>query len=485
MPEPKPVPVVPSVTVTTNLGGTVVVTTDALLTQLDSLTTLAGQLRRCASDLVEVLQRREPRYSIAYDLPPAALEARRLSSAAERVLLTSSDHAERLRANVHRVMVEYARTDQVVVGLSRQVDESVAGVLGAGFRLFGWPIALVAAGGLLAGAAITGRTPMVLALSVQSFLKHHGRILTSDTSVRVIRNLAASTDGFGEGFLLMPPGIASALQSAGLSGVPSSSTTVVAIGRTIGLFEPTASGVRKTSSFGFGAVPTSLVDRSKSFPIPETDPNGEQIRIDRYIQPGTPDRYDVFIAGTVTFDPVTGTEPFDLQSDLEGVGRQSSASYQSVADALKQAGVTASSPVVFNGYSQGGLLASQLAASGNYNVHGVVTFGAPSDQVQLPASIPVLTVRNSEDLVPATSGYDVNPNAVVVSVPVFPHHQAIPSDFAVPAHELTEYQQTSAVIDHSTSSEVRNVLDPLNRFGEGATRVDSTLWVAERVSRRE
>jgi hypothetical protein len=89
MPEPKPVPVVPSVTVTTNLGGTVVVTTDALLTQLDSLTTLAGQLRRCASDLVEVLQRREPRYSIAYDLPPAALEARRLSSAAERVLLST------------------------------------------------------------------------------------------------------------------------------------------------------------------------------------------------------------------------------------------------------------------------------------------------------------------------------------------------------------------------------------------------------------
>jgi hypothetical protein len=404
-----------------------------------------------------------------------------MSNTALRCLLDAAGRAERIAAGVRAALGEYEHTEQAIVGIQHRLDEGLAGVIGAEFRVFGWPMAIIAAGGVLAGGAIMGRSPYQLALTAQAFLKTHGRILTNSVSVGVIRRLAAAADGFGEGFLLIPPPIADALQSSGATGVSSSANTVVGIGRAVGLFEPSAVSVRKTSSFEFGKPAASLVDRSTSFPRPDADPNGEQIRIDRYIEPGKPDRFDVFIAGTATFDPITGTEPFDFQSDLAGVGQQPTASYQAVADALKQAGVSATSPVVFNGYSQGGLLASQLAASGDYNVHGVVTFGAPSAQVQLPASVPVLTVRNSEDLVPATSGYDVNPNAVVVERPAFAN-QSVPSDFAVPAHELGAYQQTAAVIDDSTSSEVRGVLDPLNRFGAGATRVDSTLWVATRDS---
>jgi pimeloyl-ACP methyl ester carboxylesterase len=169
-----------------------------------------------------------------------------------------------------------------------------------------------------------------------------------------------------------------------------------------------------------------------------------------------------------------------LASDLSGVGQKSTASYQAVLQAMHQAGITADSPVVVNGYSQGGLLASMVAASGHYNVQGVVTFGAPSSQVHIPADVPVLTVRNTEDLVPATSGYDVNPNAVVVERPVFAH-QPVPSDWAVPAHRLSYYQETAAAVDAAKSSQVRTVLDPLNQFGAGANRVDSTLWVATRT----
>ena len=92
----------------------------------------------------------------------------------------------------------------------------------------------------------------------------------------------------------------------------------------------------------------------------------------------------------------------------------------------------------------------------------------------------MLTVRNTEDLVPATSGYDLNPHALVVERPAFAH-QSVPSDWAVPAHRLSYYQQTAAVVDEARSGQVRAVLDPLNRFGAGATRVDSTLWAATRV----
>jgi hypothetical protein len=456
------------------------VASDALLAQLDALGRLAENLRLTAGDLVGGLERFNPAASIAYSVPAAALEAHRLASAAAQLVLAAQERSERLRSAVRDCLTEYARAEQTAIGLSHRAGENVAWLLGAEARLFGLPVALAAVGGFLLGGALTGRSPAQSALSLQDFLKRHGRILTNPATVAAIREVAADADGMGEGFLLVPPPIPGALQTSGVTGVSSSANTVVALGREFGLFEQSGVTVRKTSSFEFGTPPTSLTARAGSFPIPESDPNGEQIRIDRYVEPGKPDRFDVYIAGTVTFNPVTASQPFDLSSDLSGVGQQPTASYDAVVQAMHKAGITAQSPVVVNGYSQGGLLASMVAASGKYNVQGVVTFGAPSSQVRIPASVPVLTVRNTEDLVPATSGYDVNPNALVVERPVYAH-QSVPSDWAVPAHRLSNYQQTAAVVDQARSSQVRAVLDPLNQFGAGATRVDSTLWVATRV----
>ena len=485
MPDPghPVIPPGPLVITTSIADGTVIVASDALLAQLDSLGQLAQSLRYTAAAALEVLQvldHLDPQSSPVLCGPPAALAARRVTRAAVGALLTAQERAERLASGVVTCLTEYAQTEQLAAGLGHQVNEGVAWLLGAGARLFGLPMAVSSGAGILAGAAITGQSPVAFATRIQDFLKLHGRILTSPATVAIIRELAADTDGFGAGLLLLPPPVAGALESAKITGVPSSASGVVALGRGIGLFEPTGVAVRKTSSFEFGAPPTSLAARSESFPDPENDPNGEQIRIDRYVEAGKPDRFDIFIAGTVTFDPKTAGQPFDLTSDLNGVSNAPSASYDAVVSAMKQAGVTADSPVVLNGYSQGGLLASLVAASGNYNVHGVVTFGAPSAQVAIPASIPVLTVRNSEDLVPATSGYDVNPHAVVVQRAVFATGP-VPSEWAVPAHRLSYYQETAAAADQANSSEMRAVLDPLNQFGAGSSTVDSTLWVATRV----
>ena len=372
----------------TGTGGFVMVASDGLLAQLDSLGRLAENLRLTAGDLVGGLERFEPSASIAYDIPAAALEARRLASAAAEILLAAQDRAERLRAAVRACLTEYAQTEEAAIGLSHRVGEDVAWVVGAEAALFGLPVALAAAGGLLLGGAIIGRSPSQVALSLQDFLRVHGRILTNPATVAGIRELASDADGIGEGFLLIPPPIAAALQTSGATGVSSSANTVVALGREFGLFEKSGVTVRKTSSFEYSAPPTSLTARAESFPLPDSDPNGEQIRIDRYVEAGKPDWFDVYIAGTVTFNPVTAKQPFDLASDLSGVGQQSTASYEAVVRAMNQAGITAHSPVVVNGYSQGGLLASMVAASGHYNVRGVVTFGAPSSQVHIPASFP-------------------------------------------------------------------------------------------------
>ncbi|HEX4058626.1 MAG TPA: hypothetical protein VHX87_09980 [Galbitalea sp.] len=489
MPEPRPHPSPggPPIGVTTmigggpNGGGHLVVATDALLAQVDALGRLGECLRLAAGEVVSLLDRSDAVGSIALEVPLAAIDARRVTRAALQDLWTAQQLAVNIRDGVLRSIERYASTEHLAAVAMHGIDEQVAWGLGQLARTVGLPLALVLAGGLLADCAITRTPPSELGTWAQDFLESHPRILTNPLTVSAIREAAADTDGFGDGFLGLPLGISDVMEQAGVTGVPSSSATVVGIANVFGLLKETPVSVHKTSSFEYGTPPTSLADRSQSFPDPHADPNGEQIRIDRYVTPGRPDRFDVYIAGTVTFDPKTGTQPFDFASDLTGVANGSPASYRAVEAAMAQAGVTSSSPVVFNGYSQGGLVASLLAASGKYNVKGVVTFGAPSAQVAIPASIPVLSVRNSEDLVPATSGYDTNPHAVVVQRTLF-DHSAVPSDWTVPAHRLGYYQQTAADVDKSRSTEVRGVLEPLDSFGAGTERVDSTLWVAKRVA---
>jgi hypothetical protein len=470
----------PPLEIITGSGGRLVVASDALLAQVDSLGNLSEQLRLSAGELLGIMNRTDDAPSIANDIPLAAADARRMMDAALRELMAAQARASNIRNGVLHSIESYARAERAAGAALHLVNEQLAWLVGGIVRVAALPLAVFAVEGWAMGLMF-GSSPSDVGVGLQTILRAHGRILTNPFTVAAIRETAADVDGFSAGFLGLPPGIADTLESNGITGVPTSAAEVIALGNVGGLLVETPVSVRKTSSFEFGAPPRSLVDRASSFPDPHNDPNGEQIRIDRYVEPGKPDRFDIYVAGTVTFDPKATTQPFDFTSDMAGVAGQSPGSLRAVEQAMAQAGVTSSSPVVLNGYSQGGLVASMVAASGNYNVKGVVTFGAPSGQVHIPASIPVLSVRNSEDLVPATSGYDVNPNALVVQRPVFAH-SPVPSDWAVPAHRLSYYQETAAVVDRAQSSQVRSILDPLNSFGAGARHVDSTLWVATRTT---
>lgn len=462
-------------------NGHVVFASDALLVQLDALGHLSDALRLCSGDLLGILDRTTIVQSIGFDTPLAAVDSRRLMEAALRALMTAQLRAARIREGIVRSRQAYVHSEEGTLATLHAVDEQIAWGLGALVRVFALPLGVFVLDGLAVARLVFGKSPGQLATGAQSFLKDHGRILTNPATVALIREAASDADGFEAGFAGIPQGVAQALESLGISGVPSGAAGVIAAGNVVGLLKETPVSVHKTSAFEFGKPATSLLDRASSFPDAHSDPGGEQIRIDRYVEPGHPDRFDVYVSGTVTFDPKTGSQAFDFASDLWGVAGRSPGSLRAVEEALAQAGVTPSSPIVLNGYSQGGLVASLVAASGNYNVKGVVTFGAPSSQVHIPASIPVLSVRNTEDLVPATSGYDVNPNALIVERSVF-SHSPVPNSWAVPAHRLEYYQQTAAVIDDAGSRQVRAVLDPLNSFGAGAHRVDSTLWVATRTT---
>jgi len=460
-------------------GGSTIVASDALLTQLDHLGRVFERLGSEITALEAVAGRAEFRPSILVDVPYAAVEAHSLITAAVRSLWVARARVAGIRFALVAGLATYERADDVAMAVLHSVNENIAWGVGVGARLFGLPMLLGIAGDIGIADLVTGQTPKQNATALQGFLKQHGRILTNPLTVAAIREVVSDVDGFGAGLIGESPIQAQANELDGVTTAATSAATIVAVANLVGLFRDSGADVRKTSTFDYGKPPTTLAERAASFTDAHDDPNGEQIRIDKYVTPGQPDKFDVYIGGTVTFDPVAKAEPFDFTSDLTGVANENPASYVAVVKAMHEAGITSTSPVVVNGYSQGGLIASMVAASGKFDVKGVVTFGAPSAQVHIPASVPVLSVRNSEDLVPATSGYDVNPHAVVVERSVFAH-KAVPSEWAVPAHRLDYYQQTAAVVDRAQSQRVRSVLDPIDSFGAGATKVDSTLWVATR-----
>lgn len=468
----------PSIQVTTSIGGTVVVTSDAVLATMDRLSTVASHLHACATDLRRAMDRSDLEPSVVNAAPYAAGEAHGMLEDALRVLTDAHRHAEGVRSGMERALQSYARTEHGVQTVLHTAAESVAWDLGFEARFLAIPFAIMF-WPLIVGGIETGLAPRA-GSALKSLLAKNPALLNNPRTVAAIREIASDIDGIETGLLAPIPLRALPGNRSKTSGVQAAAGGIIDAANVFGWFRETPVSVRKTSEFDTGTAPTSLVERSKSFPSANNDPNGEQIRIDRYDVPGKGVRYDVYIGGTASWDPTTTTQPFDLTSDVQGVAGRSAASVRAVERALAKAGVTADTPVVLNGYSQGGLVASMVAASGKYKVEGVVTFGAPSGQVRMPADIPVLTVRNSEDIVPPLGGYDTNDHAVIVQRSVFSHGGPPPGD-PVAAHRLSYYQQTAAAVDGVHSSEVRSILDKLNSFGSGAIEVQSTMWLATRT----
>lgn len=211
------------------------------------------------------------------------------------------------------------------------------------------------------------------------------------------------------------------------------------------------------------------------------------MRIDRYSIPGMPDRFEVYIGGTVDFSAEATGEPWDMTSNVSGIAGLPAGSTAAVHAAMAQAGITATSPVMLTGHSQGGLVASLIAASGQYNVSQVITFGAPAGLVEIPTDIPVLTVRHSDDIVPALGGYDSSPHALVVERELFAG-RAVPTEPVFPAHQMTNYRETAALIDEARSPELRSALAEINAFTlpDGITpAVESSTFHATRVPEEE
>ncbi len=158
----------------------------------------------------------------------------------------------------------------------------------------------------------------------------------------------------------------------------------------------------------------------------------------------------MYLPGTADWNPVSSTKAFDIRSDLELLGNgEKSTSYRAANAALDAFGVTKGDRLILVGYSQGGLVAAELANS-HKNIEAIVTMGSPIANEEIPSEVKVISLEHSNDVVPALSG-ETNPmteNWATASR----HVDVNLGETILKAHGMHEYVQTAMLADDSTDS---------------------------------
>lgn len=306
--------------------------------------------------------------------------------------------------------------------------------------------------------------------------------LSRPSTVAAVRAGVMGTDDALMALSGVPRPVANILgdSGTGVMGTAAAASALMGAGASAGLFREGQVQLTAAHSREVVGPPQGFEDRLSRIPDPAHE-GGAQVVVERYSQAGSPDRFEVYIAGTVTFDPVASTEPFDLTSNVANAAGKHGGAYQSVVEAMRLAGVTDSSPVQFTGYSQGGATAAMLAASGEFVTTGLTTFGAPAGQIVIPDSVPAVMVEHTDDLIPALGGTQKNIDAVIVQREVFGGRE-LPESEMVPAHERRYYAETARLMDSARSYQVARASARLESFVSGTATVTSTAYTFARAA---
>lgn len=203
--------------------------------------------------------------------------------------------------------------------------------------------------------------------------------------------------------------------------------------------------------------------------------NEATILIEHYKQ-GKEKLYVVYVPGTRDKTVLPTGDPFDLSDGVALLAKpDSAASHQAVLDAMKREGIEKTDKILMVGYSQGGTIAADIATGHHkFKPIGLVTFGAPIAQFDLPDRLPVLSVEHTNDIVPALSGA-VNPlttNWLTVEREV----PMQPGESNLHAHRISEYVSTAGQIDSDTTSGVQRIREKILGSFENYKFVESTKF---------
>lgn len=335
--------------------------------------------------------------------------------------------------------------------------------------------------GMLAPAFIPGIA--ITAASFAALSSAERNRLLSDP--RVVGAVRAGVGGADDALLAragVPAPLAGMLgeNGLGLTGLPLAAGTLATIGGIFGAFSPAGVRVAGSQPLPALAAPTGFADRLSRIPNPAQQ-DGAQLTVETYRMPDGELRAEVYIAGTVDFDPWAEGEPWDMGSNLANAVGPGSGSYEAVLAAMREAGLDSDTPVQFTGYSQGAATAARLAASGDFDVRGLVTFGGPTGQIEVPSSVPAVIVEHTDDLVAALGGPQTNAHAVIVE-----RYATEGMDFdgseLMPAHRVGAYGQTAHLMDDSDDARLVATGSTIAGFTGGGVLVSRTAYEVERIS---
>ena len=167
----------------------------------------------------------------------------------------------------------------------------------------------------------------------------------------------------------------------------------------------------------------------------------------------------VYIPGTQS-NKLACKNVFNVGSNISSMtSTDLAASELAVRQSLDQLNVTGDDRLLLIGHSQGGIIASNIAISGDYPVGGLISVGAPIAHQEL--EIPVISIEHANDVVPALSG-ETNPiKTNWVTVENTPEAEDI-----IDAHSMSSYIETAKLMDKSEDLGLRAVFS-LMRFPEG------------------
>lgn len=468
---------------TVSVGGTTIVATDEVLAQAQFLNVLRDDLADWVGRAYRIrnLDPYWPANWLGQDPWPDLLQvAGRLNSLHEYcgVIADNLVAAARSYGYVERVAREAALMGaaDLAYGLGRLLRGGV-------FALAGTPF-----GVSMAGAASVGRIGLhgSLRSPSRSPAARNGadeldpRLLTNPNVVALVRAAASSLDDVAWGLAGTPRSVGRAFGDEGLGviGISRTALGVLAVARNGGVFRESPVSVAAVGTPTQPTPPTGVGDLAAR--IPKAVAGKPQVRIENYGDAEHPS-WAVYISGTVEWDAIAKTDPLDLTSNITAMAGQTAGSFETVISAMKAAGIAPSDPVVLAGHSQGGLIATQVAAYSWFNVQAVATFGAPESKVPVPDGVATLTVEHSDDIVPAMGGDSLtdSDDRVTVRREAFAS-EPLPAGAALPAHNLDTYRETALLIDASPEANLQGFRDTVTDV-LGSEAGEAVLWRGSRV----
>ncbi|MBA8817002.1 hypothetical protein FHX48_002096 [Microbacterium halimionae] len=223
-----------------------------------------------------------------------------------------------------------------------------------------------------------------------------------------------------------------------------------------------------------GVAPRSLADAAARIPGGEK----ARVRVEKYAMTDGTKRFAIYITGTQSWS-TKGQEPWNLTSNLELYDGERSASYGATLAALQAAGAEPGDTIYAFGHSQGAMVASHVALSGEFDTRALFTFGSPVDAA-VPEQTLSVQVRHDDDIVSALAagGYAA---PVGTEGSFVAHRVADPNagfhDFTLPAHHMSVYADTAAMLDDSSDPRMNQVREVFSELG-GADSVRVTEYGA-------